>query len=102
MKFLNFSIELLQGETQRPWQVVALGEEGAPLGAKDTEVEFAVEERDLEAIAGRGIAMRLRDAVDDALEAEAPQVIGHLCGGKGPPEEGLDLRPEIAVAESSG
>jgi hypothetical protein len=36
------------------------------------------------------------------FEAEASEVIGHLCGGVGPAEQGFDLGPEIAIAESAG
>ena len=46
--------------------------------------------------------MRLRDAVDQAFEAQPPQVVGHLRGRVRAPEERFDLGPEIAIAESAG
>ena len=39
--------------------------------------------------------------MNEPFEAQSSQVVGHLRGGVGPPEEGFDLGPEIAVAESS-
>ena len=69
--------------------------------SKDAQIQFAVEERDFLAVGGRRIAMGLGDAVDQALQAEAPQVIRHLCAGVRPPEQRFDLGAEIAVTESS-
>jgi hypothetical protein len=40
--------------------------------------------------------------MDHAFQAQSPEVIGHLGAGVRTPEEGFDLRPEVAVAESSG
>ena len=102
MKFLDFGIELVERGAQRPRQVVGVVEQSVPLGPKDAKVELAVEERDFEPVAGGGIAMRLRDAMDQPFEAEASQVIGHLRGGVGPTEQGFDLGPKIAIAESAG
>src|SRR5712692_10898951 len=45
--------------------------------------------------------MGLRDAMNDALEAQSPKIVGHLRGGIRSPEQGFDLRPEIPVAESA-
>ena len=100
MKSLDFGIELIEGGAQRPGQVVGVGEQGIPLGPKDAEVELAVEERDLETVTGGGIAMRLRDAMDEPFETEASEITGHLRGGIGPTEDGL--RPKIAIAKAAG
>ena len=40
--------------------------------------------------------------MDQAFEAQPPEVVGHLRGGVGPPEQRFDLGPEIAIAESAG
>jgi hypothetical protein len=52
--------------------VIVLGQEGVPLGPKDAQIEFVVEERDFEAVGGRGVAMRFWDAMDDAFESQPP------------------------------
>jgi len=67
VQFLDFCVELVQGVAQGPGQEVGVGEQGVPLGPEDAEIELAVEERDFEAVGGRGIAMRLRDAMDQPL-----------------------------------
>lgn len=43
--------------------------------------ELGVEKGDVEAVGGGRVAMRLRDPMDQAFEAEAPQVVGHLSVG---------------------
>ena len=57
----DFRVELVKGVAQRPGQLVVLRQEGVPLGAEDAQIQLAVKERDLEAVGGRGIAMRLRE-----------------------------------------
>jgi hypothetical protein len=99
---LDFRVELVKSGPQRPGQVIGLRQEGVPLGPKDAQMEFAVEERDFEAVGRGGIAMRLRDAMDDACQTETPQVISHLRARVGPPEERFDLSSEVAVSKSSG
>ena len=39
--------------------------------------------------------------MDQAFEAQAAQVVGHLRGGVGPAEQGRDLGAEVAVAEAA-
>ena len=70
MKFLDFGVEVVKGRAQTPGQVVALGQKGVPLGPEDAQIEFAVEERDFEAVAGRGVTMRLRNAMDQVCLPE--------------------------------
>src|SRR4029453_762600 len=102
MKFLDFDVELFEGSTERPGQVIAVGQERVPLRAEDAQIEFAVEERDFEPVGGRGIAMRLRDAMDDAFQTQPPQVVRRLRGRVGLTEQRFDEGPEVAIAESSG
>ena len=40
--------------------------------------------------------------MDQAFEAQAAQVVGHLGGGVRATEEGFDLGPEVAIAEAAG
>ncbi len=101
VEFVDFRVELVEGGAQRTGQLVVVGEQGGPLGPEDAQIELAVEEGDFEAVAGRGVAMRLRDAMDQAFEAQPPQVVGHLRGRIRAPEERCDLRAEVAVAEAA-
>src|SRR5262249_62252003 len=86
VQLLDFAIEDIEGGTERAWERVVLREERRPVRSKNTQVEFGVEEGDLEAITGRGVAVRLRDAMDQALESETPQGVGHLHRGLGRPK----------------
>ena len=45
--------------------------------------------------------MRRRDAVDQALESKASEVVGHLRGGIGTARERFDLRAEVAIAKTA-
>src|SRR5215203_3080118 len=92
VQFPDFGLEVVEGGAQRSGQVVGVGEQGVPLGSEDTEVQLAVEERDFQTVAGGGIAVRLRDAVDEALEAEPAEVVGHLRGRIRAAAERFDVR----------
>ena len=84
-----------RGSGSSGWQ------QGRPLGPEDAEIELRGEERDLQAVAGRRIAMRLRDAMDQAFEPQPAQVVGHLRGGVRAAEERFDLWAEVAVPEAA-
>ena len=45
--------------------------------------------------------MRLRNAVNQALQAESPEIVGHLGRGIRPAQEGFDVGPELTVVEAS-
>ena len=65
------------------------------------QVEFGIEVGDLQAVAGRGVSVRFRNAVDQTLESKAPEVVGHLRGRIRPPPERFDLGPEVAIAKTA-
>ena len=68
MDFADLRVEVVEGGAKRAGQVVVGWEQGRPFGPQDAEIELRVEEGDLEAVAGGGVAMRLRDAMDQAFE----------------------------------
>lgn len=70
--------------------------------AEDPEIELAVKEGHAQAIGRDAVAMRAGLSLNEAAEAEASEVIGHLRGGIGPPEQGGDAWAQIAMAESRG
>ncbi len=102
MQFGDFVIELFEDGAEGAWQLIVLGEQGGPVGPEDAEIELGIEEGDLEAIAGGGIPVGLRDAMNDALEAEASQVVGHLRRGVRATEECLDLGAKVTIAKPTG
>ena len=101
VEFLDFGVELVEGGAKRAGQQVVLGEQRGPVGPEDAQIELAVEEGDFEAVAGGGVAVRLRDAMDQAFEPQAAEVVGHLRRGVGAAEQRFDLRAEVAVAEAA-
>jgi hypothetical protein len=101
VQLLDFAIEYIEGGTERAWQVILLGEQRRPVGSKDTQIEFGVEEGDLQAVAGRSISVGLRNAVDQALESKTSEIVGHLRGRIPPAPEGLDLRAKVAIAKAA-
>ena len=102
MEFVDFGLELVQGGAQRARQSVVDRQEARPSRAAGCGDRVCVEEGDLQAVAGGGIAVRLGNAVDQAFETEPAQVVGHLGGGVRAPEECFDVGPEVAVAEAAG
>jgi hypothetical protein len=68
VEFLDFGIEMVEGVAQWSGQVVRVGQPGVPLGPQDAEIQLAVKERDFQAVAGRGVAVGLRNAMNEAFE----------------------------------
>ena len=67
MEFLNFGIKLVEDEAKRARERVVVGKQRRPVGPENPEIELGVEERDFEAVAGDGIAMRLGDAMNEPV-----------------------------------
>ena len=101
MDLLDFEIEMIEGRSEGAWYVIVFGEQRGPIGPENPDVELGIEEGDFEAVAGGCVAVRLRDAVDQALESESPEIVGHLGGGIRPARERFDVGPEVAVVEAS-
>jgi hypothetical protein len=101
VEFLNFGVEVVEGCPKRARQGIVLGEKRGPVRPEDAEVEFGVEEGDFESVAGSRVAVRVGNAMDQPLETQPPQVVGHLRGAVGAAEQRFDLRAEIAIAESA-
>jgi hypothetical protein len=65
----EFGIELGEDTSKRARQGIGLGGGGRPTSAENPKIGLRVEERDFEAVAGRGMAMGLRNAMNQTLEA---------------------------------
>jgi hypothetical protein len=61
VEFLNLGVELIEHEAKRAGQRV-FGEQRRPVRTEDPKIELGIEEGDFEAVAGRGIAMGVRNA----------------------------------------
>lgn len=92
MEFGDCATELLEDSAEWAWQLVVVRQQGRPVRSEEAEIEFRIEEGDFETVAGEAIAVGLRDPVNEPLEAQLSEVIGHLCGRVGPPEQRLDVR----------
>ncbi len=63
-------------------------------------MDFGIEDRDTEA-RGRGeVGVGVREPLDEAVETEAAQVIGHLIGGVVRAEQASDEAPQALVGEA--
>jgi hypothetical protein len=63
-------------------------------------VDFGIEDRDTEA-RGRGdVGVGVREPLDEAVETEAAQVIGHLIGGVVRAEQAGDEAPQVTGARA--
>ena len=75
------------------------GEQRRPVRSEDSKIELGIEERDFETVAGHGVAMRLRDAMNEAFEAQPSKVVGHLSRGVGATEECFDRGAHVVVTK---
>ena len=100
VKSLNFEIELIEGCAKRTRQTVIVRQQRGPVRSEDAKVELCIKEGDFQPITGRGVAVRLRDAMDQTLETQPAKIVGHLRGGVRAAEESFDVGPEIAVAKA--
>src|SRR6202158_309831 len=62
-------------------------------------VALGEEQRDGGALLGRDVAVRSLEATDEALGAQATQVVAHLRRAIRAQEQPLDDRPQLGVAE---
>jgi hypothetical protein len=69
VEFLNLGIERVERGAERVRHGVVYRQESGPVRAEDPEVELGIEEGDFEAVGGRGIAVRLGNAMDHTFES---------------------------------
>ena len=63
-------------------------------------VDLGVEDGDADAVRGEGVAVGVREAVDESGQAEAAEVVGHLAGAVVAAEESGDQDAEVLVGEA--
>ena len=102
MDALNGGVKLFKGGPEGPWKHIAVRGEGRRVRAEDPEIELAVEEGDAQTIGCDVVAMGAKLALNETAETEASQVIRHLRGGIGPPEEGGHAWAQVAMAKAGG
>ena len=74
-----------------------------PPGTKNPQEDFAVEERDVQAIGSDSVAGRAWDPVDESLEPKPTEIVGHAArgiDGEVEPQKGCHLRADVPVAEA--
>jgi len=99
---LDGPIQLLECGAERARQGIVGWHQGGPGRPEDSQIEFAIEESDLEAVRGDRVAMGAGDPMEEPLESEAAEIVGHLGRGIGMPEQSRDLGTQLAVANAAG
>src|SRR6266536_481959 len=71
-------------------------------GQRDQEpvVDLGVEDGDADAVRGEHVAVGVREPADEAVEAQPPQVVGHLPRGVSAAEQPGDQDTEVLVGEA--
>lgn len=69
---------MIKGVAKGSWEGVIRQHQRRPLGPQDAEIELRGETGDLQSVGRRGVAVRLRDAMDEAFASEPAEVVGHL------------------------
>ena len=59
---------------------VVIGKKRGPVRAQDAQIKLAIKEGDFQSVCGGGVAMTVRDTMNQSLETKPPEVISHLCG----------------------
>ena len=98
--FADLGIEVIERGAQGARELVVDRQQGGPFRTQDAEVELGVEKGRFQPVRRGGIAVCVRHPVDQSLEAEPAQVIGHLRGGVRAAQEGFDVWTEVAVPEA--
>ena len=96
-------IEETEGIAERVWEIVRRIEEGGRARAEDAQVDLGAEEGDAQPEGGEGVAVRAGHALDQVMQAEAAQIVGHRAarvGGEVAAEQGGDVGAEVTVAEA--
>ena len=67
MEVSDFCVELVEGGAKRTREAVVSGEQGGPARPQDAQIELGVEEGHFQPVTGGGVAVRLRDPMDQPL-----------------------------------
>ena len=81
MNALDGCIELIECGTELTGERIRVGLERRRMRPENPEIQLAVEERDAQTRGRQAVAMRAGLPLNEAAEAEASEVVGHLRGG---------------------
>ena len=98
-------VDFVESAPQGAGELGEIGEDSAQAGAQDTVIDSGEEQGGAQAKVRESVAMRAWDALNNLVEAESAQVIGHLAGGEGVrrySEEGREAVAQEAVGKPSG
>src|SRR3989442_6255467 len=100
---LNFSVNANQSVSQASRDGIRRLADREPTRADDAQVDLRVEQRRFEAVRGWNVAVSPGQTADEALEAQTPEVVGHLarCVGIDSEQRG-NMIAKIRVAKASG
>jgi hypothetical protein len=59
--FADLDVQVVERGAKGTGQLIVRGQQGRPFGSQDAEIELRREERHLQAVAGRGVAVCVRD-----------------------------------------
>ena len=104
-EFVDGGLDGAECLTQWMGRVVAVCGESSPAGAQDAQIDLGGEQGRLQAEGSEKVAVGTRHALNEALQAEPPQIVGHAVGGVDlliQPYERGHSGTEVAIAESLG
>ena len=100
MNAFDGGIELVECPPERSRQWLVASVDDRCVGSKNSEIQFAVEERDAQTRGGQPVSMGPGLALNQAAETETSQIVGHLRGGIRPTEQRRDARAQVAVPKA--
>ena len=74
-------LEFVEGASEWAREFVEGGKDSAHTGAQETVIDSGEEQGHAQAEVSKPVTMGAGDALDDLVESETAQVIGHLSGG---------------------
>src|SRR5271157_5739913 len=97
-------VDFVESAPQGAGELGEIGEDSAQAGAQDTVIDSGEEQGDAQAEVGEPVTVCAGDALDDLVQSEAAEMIGHLPGGQsagGLAEQGGEALAQMAVGESA-
>ena len=74
-------VEFVESASQGAGELGEVGKDSAQAGTQESVIDSGEEQGDAQAEVGESVTMRAGDALNDLMQSEAAQMIGHLSGG---------------------
>lgn len=74
-------VDFIEGASQRGGEFGEVGKDSAQAGTQESVINSGEEQGDAQAEVGQSVTMRAGDALDELMQSQTAEMIGHLPRG---------------------